>query len=102
MSNGALFLIDTLFNLYIMVVILRLWMQLARVDYFNPVCRNLLLKSRAQSLTLCGKSFRLLVVFDIAAAFLVLALSALKIYLIMYMRLNGFSVLCARVIYRVN
>lgn len=37
MSNGALFLIDTLFNLYIMVVILRLWMQLARVDYFNPV-----------------------------------------------------------------
>lgn len=30
------FLIDTLFNLYLMVVILRLWLQLARADFYNP------------------------------------------------------------------
>lgn len=30
------FLIDTAFNLYLMVVILRLWLQLARADFYNP------------------------------------------------------------------
>lgn len=30
------FLIDTLFDLYLMVVLLRIWMQLARADFYNP------------------------------------------------------------------
>ncbi|GAA0341745.1 YggT family protein [Bowmanella denitrificans] len=30
------FLIGTLFDLYLMVVILRLWLQLARADFYNP------------------------------------------------------------------
>jgi YggT family protein len=30
------FLVDTLFNLYLMVVLLRLWLQLARADFYNP------------------------------------------------------------------
>lgn len=29
-------LIDILFNLYLMVVILRLWLQLAQADFYNP------------------------------------------------------------------
>lgn len=31
------FLIDTLFNLYLMVAILRVWLQLAKADFYNPV-----------------------------------------------------------------
>lgn len=34
--NAMLFLISMIFNLYLMVVILRLWLQLARADFYNP------------------------------------------------------------------
>ncbi|NMH59256.1 YggT family protein [Alteromonas ponticola] len=35
--NASVFLISTLFNLYLMVVILRLWLQLVRADFYNPL-----------------------------------------------------------------
>ncbi|WP_371194222.1 YggT family protein [Glaciecola sp. SC05] len=35
--SAIYFLIDQLFNLYLMAVILRLWLQLARADFYNPV-----------------------------------------------------------------
>lgn len=31
------FILDTLFNLYLMVVILRIWLQWARADFYNPL-----------------------------------------------------------------
>ena len=31
------FLINTLFDLYLMVAILRVWMQMSRADFYNPV-----------------------------------------------------------------
>ena len=34
--NSITFLISTLFDLYIMVVILRVWLQAARADFYNP------------------------------------------------------------------
>ena len=34
--NSIDFLINTLFDLYLMVVILRIWLQLARADFYNP------------------------------------------------------------------
>ena len=34
--NSIQFLINTLFDLYLMVVILRIWLQLARADFYNP------------------------------------------------------------------
>lgn len=37
MNNGTIFLIETIFSLYMMVVILRIWLQLARADFFNPL-----------------------------------------------------------------
>ena len=37
--NATYFLISTLFNLYLMVVLLRLWLQLARADFYNPVSK---------------------------------------------------------------
>ncbi|AZQ11347.1 MULTISPECIES: YggT family protein [Shewanella] len=34
--NAMVFLVNTLFDLYLMVVILRIWLQLARADFYNP------------------------------------------------------------------
>ena len=39
MSNASAFLISTLFDLYLMVVILRLWLQLVRADFYNPASK---------------------------------------------------------------
>ena len=36
MNQATHFLISTIFDLYLMVVILRLWLQLARADFYNP------------------------------------------------------------------
>jgi len=33
MTDAFVFLIDTLFNLYLMVVLLRLWLQSTRADF---------------------------------------------------------------------
>jgi len=35
--NAVIFLVDTLFGLYLMVVLLRLWLQLAQADFYNPL-----------------------------------------------------------------
>ncbi|QFI55668.1 YggT family protein [Aeromonas simiae] len=35
--NAAYFLINTLFDLYLMVVLLRVWLQWARADFYNPM-----------------------------------------------------------------
>lgn len=34
--SASVFLITTLFNLYMMVVLLRFWLQLAKADFYNP------------------------------------------------------------------
>ena len=34
--SASVFLITTIFNLYLMVVLLRLWLQMARADFYNP------------------------------------------------------------------
>ncbi|MDO6776626.1 YggT family protein [Shewanella sp. 3_MG-2023] len=34
--NALHFLIDTVFGLYLMIVLLRFWLQLARADFYNP------------------------------------------------------------------
>ncbi|HAR55783.1 MAG TPA: hypothetical protein DCR58_03245, partial [Idiomarina baltica] len=37
MNNAMQFLLTTLIELYSIVVILRLWMQAVRADYYNPL-----------------------------------------------------------------
>ncbi|MFA0698087.1 YggT family protein, partial [Vibrio sp. 10N.222.49.C9] len=34
--NSMQFLVTTFFDLYIMVLILRIWLQAARADFYNP------------------------------------------------------------------
>ncbi len=35
--NTAYFLINTVFDLYLMVILLRVWLQWARADFYNPM-----------------------------------------------------------------
>ncbi|MDP2562370.1 YggT family protein [Psychrobium sp. 1_MG-2023] len=35
--NALTFLIDVAFNTYLMIVILRVWLQLAKADFYNPL-----------------------------------------------------------------
>ncbi|TPV56791.1 YggT family protein [Aestuariibacter sp. GS-14] len=35
--NAMVFLISTIFNLYLMVVLLRFWLQLSKADFYNPL-----------------------------------------------------------------
>ena len=35
--NATVFLVDTIFSLYLMVVILRLWLQMVQADFYNPL-----------------------------------------------------------------
>lgn len=39
--NSLNFLVSTVFDLYIMVVILRIWLQLARADFYNPFSQSI-------------------------------------------------------------
>ena len=89
MGNGAQFLITTAFGFYIMAVILRLWMQLAQVDYFNPFSQ-FIVKITGPVLDPLRRVFPTLGRFDVAAAFLAAALSALKIYLFVRLQVGGF------------
>ncbi|WP_278356578.1 YggT family protein, partial [Idiomarina abyssalis] len=37
MNNALTFLVATLIDLYLIIVLLRLWMQLTQADFYNPV-----------------------------------------------------------------
>ncbi len=84
MNNAFYFLFDTLFNLYLMVVLLRIWLQLSRADFYNPLSQfvvkatNPLLIPLRRLLPSIGK-------LDTGAVVLALLVGALKILLIQLM-----------------
>jgi YggT family protein len=41
LSTASAFLIDTVFGLYILLVLLRFLLQIARADFYNPICQFL-------------------------------------------------------------
>jgi len=40
-GNAGLFLVNTLFGIYIVAVLLRVLLQLVRADFYNPICQVL-------------------------------------------------------------
>lgn len=79
MNQGVLFLVQTLFSLYITAVILRIWLQLARADFFNPLSQFIVkvtnppLKPMQKIIPSAGR-------VDVAAVVLAIALSVISIY----------------------
>ncbi|WP_417760434.1 YggT family protein [Shewanella sp.] len=81
MNDPFVFLINTLFDLYLMVVLLRIWLQLARADFYNPFSQFIvkathpIIKPMRRVLPAIGN-------LDTASVVLALAVVVLKIVLI--------------------
>lgn len=80
-NNAGLFLIDTLFGLYILVVMIRFMLQWLRADFYNPVSQFII--------TVTNPPLRILRRFipgwggiDLSSVVLMLALSMVKSWLI--------------------
>lgn len=80
LSQAGLYLIQVLFDFYILAVLLRLLLQLARADFYNPISQFLVALTNPPLLPLR----RLIPGFfgiDLAAVVLLLLLQSLEIYL---------------------
>ena len=80
-SNVGTFLVDTLFSIYIALIMIRMLLGLARADFYNPISQflvtatNPLLKPLRSIIPSIGR-------FDTAAIVLMLALMVLKYFLL--------------------
>jgi len=92
MNNAFYFLLDTVFNLYLMVVLLRIWLQASRADFYNPLSQfvvkatNPLLIPLRRMIPSIGK-------LDTGAVVLALVVSAGKMLLIQLLLLGQFDVI---------
>ncbi len=80
-GQAGIFLVETLFGLYILAVLLRFLFQIVRADFYNPVARfvvtatNPLLRPLRRLIPGLGG-------IDLASVVLVLVLECVKIYLV--------------------
>lgn len=79
-SNAGLFLINVLFDLYIIAVVLRILLQLVRADFYNPVCQFVVRITNPLVLPL-RRVIPSLGRFDLAAGVLVFLLKLLQLML---------------------
>lgn len=79
--NTAYYLINTLCDLYLMVVLLRIWLQLVRADFYNPVSQ-FVLKITNPVLTPLRRFIPGFFGIDIAALILAFLIVALKLTLL--------------------
>lgn len=92
MNNAFYFLLDTIFNLYLMVVLLRVWLQASRADFYNPLSQfvvkatNPLLIPLRRLIPSIGK-------LDTAAVVLALLVSAGKMLLIQLLLVGQFNLI---------
>lgn len=81
LSQASAFLIDTVFGLYILLVLLRFLLQLARADFYNPICQ-FLVKATNPPLKPLRRIVPGLWKIDLASVVLLLALQMTALWLI--------------------
>jgi YggT family protein len=81
LSNASAFLIDTVFGIYILLVLLRFLLQLARADFYNPICQ-FLVKATNPPLKPLRRIIPGLWKIDLASIVLLLALQMIAVWLI--------------------
>ena len=77
MNDASVFLVNTLFDLYLMVVILRLWLQLVRADFYNPASQ-FIVKATHPIVGPLRRVIPSIGNFDTATLVLAIAVAALK------------------------
>ena len=80
-SSAAAFVIETLFGLYMMLVLVRLLLQLVRANFYNPVCQ-FIVKATNPPLKPLRRVIPGFMGVDMAAVVLLLALQMLKLFLL--------------------
>lgn len=88
--NAVNFLINTIFDLYIMIILLRVWLQVARADFYNPFSQ-FIVKATQPIVTPLRRFIPSLAGWDSASiifAFTVACLKVATLSLIMNMSFN--------------
>ena len=81
-GNAVTFVIETLFGLYILVVMLRLLLQLVREDFYNPVSQ-FIVKATQPPLRALRRVVPGVAGIDLSSVVLMLALQVLELWLIL-------------------
>lgn len=85
LSNAAAYLVDTAFSLFILMILLRFLLQLARADFYNPICQ-FLVKATNPLLRPLRRVVPGMWGIDLASVILMIVLQMLAIWL---MQLTG-------------
>ena len=85
LSNAGVFLISTLFGMYILAIMLRLILQMVRADFNNPVSR-LIIKITNPPLKPLRRIIPGFAGIDMASVVMMMALQILEFYLITVLR----------------
>ena len=80
-GNAATFLIETIFGLYILIVMLRFLLQLVRADFYNPISQ-FISKATAPALVPLRRVIPGLYGIDVACIVLMLGLKVLELWLV--------------------
>lgn len=80
-SNAAAYMLETVFTLYILMVLLRFMLQLARADFYNPICQ-FLVKATNPPLRPLRRVIPGLWGIDLASVVLLILLQMLALWLI--------------------
>ena len=84
-SNAGVFLISTLFGMYILAIMLRLILQTVRADFYNPVSR-FIVKITNPPLKPLRRFIPGFAGIDMASVFVMMTLQMLEFYIITLMR----------------
>ena len=79
-GNAGQFLVQTLFGLYILIVMLRFLLQMVRADFYNPVSQ-FIVKATGPVLTPLRRLIPGVAGIDLAAIVLMLVLKVVELYL---------------------
>jgi YggT family protein len=95
--NATVFLVDTLFSLYLMVVILRLWLQAVRADFYNPLSQ-FVVKATHPIVGPLRRVIPSIGRFDTATFVLAVAVAALKLVSLIAISGGGFNPLAISIL----
>ena len=80
LSDAALFLVDTILGIYILLILLRFLLQLVRADFYNPISQ-FIVRATDPPLVRLRRFIPGLLGIDLAALTLLIAMEALQISL---------------------
>lgn len=83
-GNAATFVVETIFSLYILIVMLRLLLQLVRADFYNPVSQGIV-RATQPPLKALRRVIPGVAGIDLASVVLLLGLQMIELWLVLLM-----------------